>query len=295
MVAKLNKIRFTANGTFVCPAGVTLVTLEGCGGGGGGGGGEAGNTGGFSRSQCSGGGGGGAICGRVTVAVTPGTSYGIVIGQGGTGGTNAVTVAGDGADGTDTQFDSIAAFLGGAGARGGDRTGSRFTSGGMTVRGYHRLFKLNIDNLGTWVYSRFYDQQPGVGGNGMDLTGFALGFHGDPSFQQQGGISFGSSIGGNPGNDGADGSFSNNGNGGGGGGCSGYPGCTGGNGGFGGSGTNSANGNGANAGNGGNGVGFGAGGGGGGSGGNGAGSGVAGTGGNGGNGSNGFLDIMWYE
>ena len=66
--------------TFVAPAGVTQVTVEAWGGGGAGGGGTSGNTRG-------GGGGGGAYVKAIGVPVTPGNSYTITVGSGGTAGT----------------------------------------------------------------------------------------------------------------------------------------------------------------------------------------------------------------
>jgi hypothetical protein len=69
---------FTTNGTFTVPAGVTSVTVECWGAGGGGGRSTSTNTG-------RGGGGGGAYA-RSIVTVTPGASYNLFIGQGGTGG-----------------------------------------------------------------------------------------------------------------------------------------------------------------------------------------------------------------
>jgi len=69
------KTRYTSNGTWTAPAGVTTIWLSGTGGGGGGGtpGGAAGA-----------GGGGGAECDvAVGLTVVPGTAYAVTIGSGG--------------------------------------------------------------------------------------------------------------------------------------------------------------------------------------------------------------------
>lgn len=290
---RLVKKLFTTNGSWTAPAGVTAIWITGCGGGGGGGGGEDG-TDGFTRTKCSGSGGGGAILHTFFLTVTPNTTYTITIGQGGAGGARAAVTASNGADGTDTTFDGYT-FIGASHGRGGDSTQARFTGGGMPVKGYRKPFKIDIDNLGTWVYSRFFDQTPGSGGSGFDYNGFAGGFDGDASFQQLAGVSVGSGVGGAAGADGATSGFAANGRGAGGGGCSAVIGSIGGAGGAGGDAAGGAGGSGGLGTNGGNGSGYGAGGGGGGMGGNKNGGGTAGTGGNGGNGSNGFLEVYWIE
>jgi hypothetical protein len=73
---------FTASTTWVCPAGVTSISLaEAWGpGGGGGGGGTNNSTGG------AGGGGAGAYSAAANVAVTPGNSYTVTVGAAGAGG-----------------------------------------------------------------------------------------------------------------------------------------------------------------------------------------------------------------
>jgi hypothetical protein len=68
---------FTSSGTWVCPALVTSVTVQAWGGGGAGGGPNTDNTGG-------GGGAGGQFV-TSTVSVTPGNTYTVTVGAGGTG------------------------------------------------------------------------------------------------------------------------------------------------------------------------------------------------------------------
>jgi hypothetical protein len=99
---------FSANGTWICPTGVTSVTVQ-CWGGGGGGGGTNNNTG-----RSGGGGGGGAFASNNSVAVTAGTTYSIVVGGGGNGGTGA----NDGANGGNSSFGATLVVA--AGGSGGD-------------------------------------------------------------------------------------------------------------------------------------------------------------------------------
>jgi len=68
------KTRYTSNGTWTAPAGVTTIWLSGTGGGGGGG----------TPSSGAAGGGGGAECDvAVELTVVPGTAYAVTIGSGG--------------------------------------------------------------------------------------------------------------------------------------------------------------------------------------------------------------------
>lgn len=85
--------RFTANGSFTVPAGVTKIWLSGCAGGGGGGACPGGTS-----AIASGGGGGGAgqpII-KLLVAVTPGQVIPIVIGAAGMGATAGVAATAGG-------------------------------------------------------------------------------------------------------------------------------------------------------------------------------------------------------
>src|SRR6185503_10086610 len=71
------QVIFTSSGTFVVPAGVDTVTFELVGAGGNG------------AANGGGGGGGGGYARRIS-PVTPGTSYSIVVGSGGSGVTTVV-------------------------------------------------------------------------------------------------------------------------------------------------------------------------------------------------------------
>jgi len=98
-----NFVGFGSSGTFVVPTNVTRIQVEMWGGGGGGGYGASGNCvqtlNGFSTTNAvilSGGGGGGGSYSKGFFNVTPGTSYAITIGQGGSGATSAGGFGGNG-------------------------------------------------------------------------------------------------------------------------------------------------------------------------------------------------------
>lgn len=75
-------VEFTSSGTWVCPSGVYSADFLVVGAGGAGGGTATSTA--TNRSACGGGGGGGAVKYR-TLPVTPGNSYTITVGAGGTG------------------------------------------------------------------------------------------------------------------------------------------------------------------------------------------------------------------
>src|SRR5689334_2272993 len=72
------QVTFTESGTFIVPAGVTQITIEMVGAGGNG-------------ASNGGGGGGGGGYAKGTYTVVPGTSYSIVVGE---GGSELATIAG---------------------------------------------------------------------------------------------------------------------------------------------------------------------------------------------------------
>ncbi|WIE51808.1 hypothetical protein [Pseudomonas sp. GM17] len=80
--------RFTANGSFTVPEGVTKIWLSGCAGGGGGGSCPAGTTGSASGGS---GGGAGQPAIKVPVTVAPGQVIPITIGAAGVGGVSGVS------------------------------------------------------------------------------------------------------------------------------------------------------------------------------------------------------------
>jgi hypothetical protein len=117
--------RFSSNGSFTVPAGVSTIYVSGCAGGGGGG---AGGGGGSTTYNGSGGAGGGAgePTIRTPIAVTPGHVLSVVIGAGGAGGAGSSgATGGNGTNGGDTTLtDSTTAttlltLLSGSGALGG--------------------------------------------------------------------------------------------------------------------------------------------------------------------------------
>ncbi|WP_155958850.1 GEVED domain-containing protein [Flavobacterium limnosediminis] len=86
-------VHLTTSGTWICPAGVTSITVETWGAGGGG------RTAGSNKGHVSGGGGGGAYA-KSSITVVPGTSYPytVTVGTGGTpnnnGGNTTITLNG---------------------------------------------------------------------------------------------------------------------------------------------------------------------------------------------------------
>jgi len=111
----------SGSGTWVAPAGVTQVTVEGWGaGGGGGGGGQS-----TDQSSTGGSGGGGGEYAKATVPVIPGNSYSWASGAGGAGGAIGV----DGGTGSNATFaGSVIGHGGDGGATGA--VGAGFTAGG---------------------------------------------------------------------------------------------------------------------------------------------------------------------
>ena len=71
-VSPPGQVRFTSGGTWVCPAGVTSVSVVCIGPGGWG----------TTSTTSGGGGGGGGLCYKNNISVTPGASYDISAGQG---------------------------------------------------------------------------------------------------------------------------------------------------------------------------------------------------------------------
>jgi len=131
--------RFTANGNWTAPPGVTTAYISGVAGGGGGGG-SAATTGSIGTAGGGGGGGGGAFAIKVPVTVVPGTSYPIVIGAGGTSGAAGVGTSGGsggagGAGGTTTFGTSLVSLTGGTGGSGGVQSASTPSGGAGGVSG----------------------------------------------------------------------------------------------------------------------------------------------------------------
>lgn len=114
---------FTSTGTFTAPSNCSSVQILLVGGGGAGGGGRSGS----GQASIGGSGGGGQVLKR-TLTVTPGSSYTVTIGAGGSAGTPTSA----GAVGSDSSFGSLATALGG----GGGTTRNKWTN--VTYQGTPR-------------------------------------------------------------------------------------------------------------------------------------------------------------
>lgn len=170
---------FTSSGTFVVPADVYCIWIDGCGGGGGGGGGDP--------TPGGGGGGGGAATGVAfaALAVTPGETLTLVIGSAGNGGASGS----GGTDGGDTIISRGATAAlklvrgnggrKGANPNGGDGGQSNFTGGpaggsgaGLAVIGNSVMNAVTASGVPAGLY---YRAQTGAAGG-------ALGYDGGSSF-----------------------------------------------------------------------------------------------------------------
>jgi hypothetical protein len=134
---------FLVSGSWVAPAGVTSVTLEAWGGGGAGGG--------ATGNPAKGGGGAGGQYASKVITVTPGSTYTVVVGTGGTGST------GNGTAGGDSTFNTNGVVAkGGAGGSVGSVNNGTATAG----------LGSSIGGVGTTVFA---------GGNGSDGLGAGTG------------------------------------------------------------------------------------------------------------------------
>ena len=117
---------FNSSGTWTAPAGIYLITVE-CWGGGGGGGGS-------TRRQANGGGGGGGggYAKSTNISVTPGQSYQVTIGAGGTGGGQGA----NGGNGGSSSFNNNTVVAsGGSGGGVGNATPGTAGAGGTNSTG----------------------------------------------------------------------------------------------------------------------------------------------------------------
>jgi hypothetical protein len=147
------KTRYTSNGNWVAPAGVTTAWLTGCGPGGGGAGGNSAVVGG-------GGGGGGQSVIAEAVTVVPGTSYTVTIGTGGAG---SVSAAANGSAGSGpTVFGStLLSLAAGAGGTVSGAGGAAGGAGGSAQGGAAGVYGADTHVGGTGGASMF-----GAGGAG---------------------------------------------------------------------------------------------------------------------------------
>lgn len=173
MVSRINKQTFLTSGTWVCPAGISNITISGCGGGGGGAGGMSGS---FTASTVSnaGGGGAGAIFSSYKITAVPGNSYIVTVGAGGVGSPPGLSGA-FGLPGGNTTIqgtfieNGISAFVTVIfiGASGGGPVQAFITSntsyGGLSINKFRQH---TVTNGTLFYHATDLDQQPQSGGNG---------------------------------------------------------------------------------------------------------------------------------
>lgn len=177
-----NSQTFTASGTFVVPAGVTRVLVEGCGGGGGGG---------FGSNSCGGGGGGSGVEAAL-VAVTPLANVSVTIGGGGAGGASVTVHGGTGGDslfgwlvlsggvgGMSVQSGGAFSYGSGGGGSGSGGTGgsampasgsSRFKGGSGIGAGAGGHFGVGANGVSN-ANGNSASANTGAGGSGGSYTG----------------------------------------------------------------------------------------------------------------------------
>jgi len=223
----------TATNAWTCPAGVKRVEIEGCGGGGGGGPGFY-TTNSANLWLAGGSGGGGSKLNLCTVSVTPGVSYDVTIGAGGTAAAVVLSTglikSGDGGD-TIFKINSGATLATFAGA------GSGYGGSGVTDPGYfYYVLGGQSSSFGSeeqvqsiqWLVNTTdivnYLVAPGIephrGGFSVTTNSTSTGSTGGPSATVFGAAA--SYRGGVPGPDGADAATYRGGSGGGGGGAGAY-------------------------------------------------------------------------
>jgi hypothetical protein len=132
--ATKGQLRFTADGSFNVPAGVTKMWVSGIAGGGGGGGGGSNN---LANSIGGGGGGGGAgqAAFKKVMNVTPGEVIPITIGLGGAGGAGGTAGNDDAVDGSNGTDTIIGTYLTLAHGIGGNAGAYSFLDGSTTGLG----------------------------------------------------------------------------------------------------------------------------------------------------------------
>ena len=150
--------RFTTNGTFTVPAGVSVIYVSGVAGGGGGGSGAGSNASAVGGGGAGGGNGDYII--SVPYAVTPGQAIPITIGGGGSGGAAAGwgTAGNNGTAGGNTVIGSFVTLTGG-GYGGGGATGATVGNAGA-VNGFN--------NGGNGTPALSGNSATGYGGDGGD-------------------------------------------------------------------------------------------------------------------------------
>lgn len=157
--------------TFVVPGCAEQICIEAWSAGGGGGGGYYRNVSPFPIA--AGGGGGGGGYGAECFSVTPGDSYTVTVGAGGTGGNNTQGGGGSGGTGNSGGQSGVGSLLvvsGGQGGGGGSTSGSSGTGGiggpGGTTSALNKAPGAAGIN-GSWLTNQWPPSGPGgAGGNG---------------------------------------------------------------------------------------------------------------------------------
>ena len=113
-------VKFTENGSFKVPDGITTIVVTAAAGGGGGGGGSTlASSSSTTGAKSGSGGGGGDYCVNKVINVTPGEIINIVIGKGGKGGTGHAAgsegIGGTGETGGATVIGKYLTLVGGSG------------------------------------------------------------------------------------------------------------------------------------------------------------------------------------
>lgn len=220
-------VTFTSSGSWVVPNGVRTLQIFCVGGGGGGGRGYVDDHGDDGYDTYGGGGGGGGYTATKTVAVSPGTSYTVTIGAGGSAGRNIVST-----DGGTTSFGGLCSAPGGrmglsynkatngktgggaggsggggesyAGGSNGSKGGGSNTSGlraggtgqGTTTREFGDSTGTLYAGGGGGGTSYIYSGSGGSGGSGGGGMGAASDFHATPGSANTGGGGGGGAEGG---------------------------------------------------------------------------------------------------
>lgn len=144
---------FTSTGTWTAPSGCNAVELFLVGGGGGAG---CAVTTGTNAHEGGGGGGGGEVL-KTFISVTPGTTYTVTIGSGGSGATSSGAA---GSVGSDSTFGALATAQGGGGGWGVSMVSSAYTAGAdRATQG-----SWPIDNQ---VFGSYMSAAGGAGGPGQ--------------------------------------------------------------------------------------------------------------------------------
>ena len=137
-------VSFTTVGTtsWVAPPGVTSVAVLVVGGGGGGGGCDS------AGANGTGGGGAGGVVYNSSFSVTPGNSYTVTVGAGGTPGTGTAT----GGTGSNSVFSTLTAYGGGGGGSSSHST-TAYQNGANGASGGGSTTYSSIGTAGSAIYS----------------------------------------------------------------------------------------------------------------------------------------------